>query len=367
MGNPRFFQATSILVFGLVLSVTSKLYSQTTPVLAGEFERLASTTSLPGWLEGPAYDGVGGIWFTDLTIPIVDAVSPPLLFRYDIATGALEEKLRETGGANGLAFDSQGLLIAAHGEDRNLTRRPIEALDDVTVLSDGFEGNTFSGPNDIVVDSQGGIYFTDPSVDVGRNSVFYLSPSNELQRVSDGVWFNNGLVLSPDGDTLYVAATLGQSILAFDVHVDGTLSNQRPFVESLRADGRTFTPDGMTIDRFGNVYAADLAASGGPATVGNFDPTDRGARIWAFNPTGEEVLRFDTPDNAAANLLFGPDDFLYLTATDALYRVPISFVPEPNCGAFMSLVVFLATLGRHRRKRHVISSVSNHKRKRLFE
>jgi sugar lactone lactonase YvrE len=226
-----------------------------------------------------------------------------------------------------LAFDAEGYLISAHGEDKNLTRRRTDALNDVTVLADSFQGNALSGPNDIAIDAKGGIYFTDPSGNVAQNSVFYLSPSNELQQVSTGIWFNNGIVLSPDGDTLYVASTLNQNIVAFDVNEDATLSNQRVFVDTLRVDGRTFTPDGMTIDHFGNIYAADLAVTGG---LGNFDPTRPGARVWVFNPLGEEVLRFETPDNAASNLLFGPDDILYLTATDALYGVPISFVHEPS-------------------------------------
>ena len=335
------------LTTSVVVMLCSHLaLAQPIPVLDGEFEKLATTSSIPGWLEGPAYDGMGGIWFTDLTIPIVDPIGPPLLFRYDIATGELDEKLRDTGGANGLAFDPAGFLIAAHGDDKNLTRRAVDTPGEATIIVDDYGDRAFSGPNDIAFDAYGGFYFTDPSVDLSQNSVFHVSSSYEIQRVATGIWFNNGIAISPDGDTLYVASTLSQNIVAFDINDDATLSNQRTFVDSVRADGRTFTPDGMAIDPHGNVFVADLAVPGGPEAVGSFDPT-QGGRIWAFDPLGEPVLRFDTPDNAAANLLFGPDDMLYLTATDALYRVPISYVPEP-AGAYLACfaIVVLQILRR---------------------
>jgi gluconolactonase len=347
--------------FGVVffLGLAGTVVGQTIPKLGGEYERLYTTDIVPGWLEGPAYDGAGGVWFSELLAPslVEIAGAPSNARRFDIATGATELKIDSAGGIDGLAFDADRNLIAAHVYDHNLTRRPVDSqgniVGDVTVLADRWDGEDFKYTNDLVIDGKGGIYFTDPdpTLDPAGNAVYYISPTRELQQVSTGLAFNNGIGLAPDDEILYVLESgFGVkygAIIAFDVNDDGSLANQRVLAEPPPSDERSFAPDGMTVDRFGNVYSSDLAfglGAGGP------EPGLPGSKIRVFDSAGEEILTVEPPEGVI-NLTFVPPDgdMLYFTSEKSLWRVPITFVPEPAGLLLLTIALGSSGLVRFRR------------------
>ncbi len=114
-----------------------------------------------------------------------------------------------SGLANGLMFDSQGRLVVAEMGGQRVVRRQDG---DVTVLADMFGGRRLNSPNDLVVDTSDGVYFTDPQIRGGieqPEAVYYLSPSGQLSQIITGMARPNGIILSPDERTLYVASSGG--------------------------------------------------------------------------------------------------------------------------------------------------------------
>lgn len=186
----------------------------------------------------------------------------------------------------------------------------------LNVVADEYNGARIDGPNDLVVDQKGGLYFSDSQFIAGRQtmqpvpSVYYVSAEGEITRVIDNVEFPNGLGLSPDGSTLYVANTPGIQILAFDVAEDGTVSNGRDFAAvELAEDSETSGADGMAVDSEGNLFVA----------------TTQGLGVQVFNSSGEHLGNIDVP-TASNNVSFGgPDDnTLYISAQDGIYKIAVN-------------------------------------------
>ncbi|MCE5250205.1 SMP-30/gluconolactonase/LRE family protein [bacterium] len=185
-------------------------------------------------------------------------------------------------------------------------------------LADSFEGSHLGMPNDIVVDSKGGIYFTDPNNGPKKakklrgNTIFYLNPKGKLMRVAgwNDFGFPNGCVLSPDGRYFYVDDSETTRVWVYDVGEDGALSNRRQFAELrlpkelLKEKNPRSNADGMTVDMLGNVYVAV------PMGVQVFDKT--GGYIG--------VIVFPGPPS---NCIFGGEDMktLFATCRDRIYSV----------------------------------------------
>lgn len=314
------------LAFAATLFVTTATAkpgaAQNTPRLGGDFETLWSTQRKVGWLEGPAYDRAGSVWFVDLGEPFDAATPDPTrILRLDIASGNTEVVLgfEQDPRVTGLAFDPMGRLVAAEGPRGRLTRRDTADPTQFEVLVESSEQRP-AIPNDLVIDGNGNIFFShfamfSPSL--GDSAVYCVAADNKLHRASklDGFKTANGIAISPDGRTLYVAVTLARKIFAYDVAKGGVLSNRRLFASS--AGG----PDGLTVDRFGNVYAADAGHEGPPPPR----PGLPGSKVIVWNPEGKEILRFEPP-HGAVNLVFAPPgDSLYITGWNVLVRVPIRF------------------------------------------
>lgn len=186
----------------------------------------------------------------------------------------------------------------------------------LNVVADEYNGARIDGPNDLVVDQKGGLYFSDSQFIAGRQtmqpvpSVYYVSTEGELTRVIDDVEFPNGLGLSPDSGTLYVANTPGTQILAYDVAEDGTVSNGRDFAAvELAEDSETSGADGMAVDSEGNLFVA----------------TTQGLGVQVFNSSGEHLgnIEVPTPSN---NVTFGGPDgkTLYISAQDGIYKIAVN-------------------------------------------
>ena len=198
------------------------------------------------------------------------------------------------------------------------------------VLADKYNGKPIDGPNDIITDAKGGIYFTDPQFTMeaekfqpGR-AVYYISPEGEIKRIVEPNEFAmpNGLLLSPDGKTLYinncydkeswypVTSEKDNYIWAYDVNDDGTISNGRQFAYVFLVDnvldrkGKSAGSDGMTIDKMGNIYVA----------------TWYGVQI--FNAKGEYVGMINMP-SYPVSLCFGDDDMktLYIVSYKCVYKI----------------------------------------------
>ncbi len=189
--------------------------------------------------EGPAESPDGRIYFSDIPNERVHI--------YDPKTKQLKVHRENSGRANGLMFDQKGGLLACEGGNRRLTRQNGEA---VKVLADRYQGKRLNSPNDLALDSRGGIYFTDPrygnrdDMEMQVEGVYYLPPSGGLVRVIDDLQRPNGLTLSLDKKTLYVADNAAKTILSYHVNDNGTLRGKSLFaklVESVRGgcDGLT--------------------------------------------------------------------------------------------------------------------------------
>ena len=227
-----------------------------------------------------------------------------------------------SGKSNGLTYDKQGRLVTCEHANRRVSRTAADGT--VETIASHYEGKRLNSPNDVIVKSDGSIYFSDPpygltadyGVEGSKTSTFKVSigfpPDGQtLTLLVDDFDRPNGLCFSPDESILYIDDTERMHIRAFDVQPDGTIANGRIFAEEEGDDG---VPDGMKIDAHGNVY---LTGPGG---------------IWIFDTSGEHLGVLQTPERAA-NLGWGGDDWstLFITASTSLYSIQckVSGIPVP--------------------------------------
>lgn len=257
-----------------------------------------------GFPEGPLFFPQGFMVFSDIARERLIRYGPPFW------NGVLREN---SGGANGNTFDTEGRLISCEGNLKRLTRT--EPDGSITVLADSFDGHPLNAPNDVVVRSDGSIFFTDP-IFMGdyeealapslmtqeSNAVFRLSPGGDLIRATDAVSKPNGLAFSPDESVLYVVNSEETNVSAFNVDGAGELTNHRIWLDmdhELEGPG-----DGMKVDVEGNCYVT------GPGGV------------WVVEPDGTP-LGIIRHDGVATNCAFYGFDsrLLFITATTGTYVV----------------------------------------------
>lgn len=175
------------------------------------------------------------------------------------------------------------------------------------------EGRGFQGPNDFVVDQKGGVYFTasgpwesEPIVGM----VFYMDPKGEIRQVADDLHYANGIALSKDGKTLFLAESEASRVIQFEVQQDGGLAGRRLFVRLGQVDsdsGSYAYPDGLKVDSKGNLY------------IGQYSK----GRIVVVSPDKKLVKTIDVPSPAAPNLCFGPEEkVVYIMAVDDQSNAP---------------------------------------------
>jgi gluconolactonase len=215
-----------------------------------------------------------------------------------------------SGNANGLTLDRRGNLLACEHSGRRVSR--VDARGRVETVVDNYQGKRLNSPNDVVVRSDGSIFFTDPPYglrnqtegkELAFNGVYRVDPAGQIHLLVDDFERPNGLAFSPDEQTLYVDDSARAHIRAFDVAADGTLSNGRVWAELKGKEGERGVPDGMKVDVEGNVYCT---GAGG---------------IWLFSTTGRPLGRIVMPE-VTANLAWGDADWrtLYATASTSVYR-----------------------------------------------
>jgi gluconolactonase len=214
-----------------------------------------------------------------------------------------------SGNSNGLTIDRSGRLGVCEHSGRRVTRTEVDGS--VSILAERYDGRRLNSPNDVVVRSDGSIYFTDPSFGLGSppkwkelsfNGVYRITPDGELVLLADDFEMPNGLAFSPDEDILYINDTTRNHIRAFDVSDNGGISNGRVFIKMEGEEiGR---PDGMKVDQQGNVYCT------GPGG------------IWIMQPDGKCLGRVMMPEQPA-NFGWSDRDWktLYITARTSIYRL----------------------------------------------
>jgi gluconolactonase len=274
-----------------------------------------------GGAQGPAE---GPLWWTEGRYLLFSDIHNSKRLKYVPGQG-VSLVLEPTNRANGLTRDLQGRLLACEHDTRRVTRLELDGS--LTVIANSFQGRRLNRPNDVVVKSDGCIYFTDPWTsplpaeqwDLTFAGVYRLTPDlgTLTLLVSDFV-LPNGLAFSPDESVLYINDTRRGHVRAFDVLPNGTLARHTDRVFADLRGPEPGVPDGMKVDVNGNVYCG---GAGG---------------IWILDPSGKKLGRIVHGAPATTNVAFGGDDWktLYFTSRGHLgavnLKVPGIPVPTPK-------------------------------------
>ncbi|MBT8305952.1 MAG: SMP-30/gluconolactonase/LRE family protein [Maribacter sp.] len=293
----KFFPAWFIVVWLLVGLFGCSAQDDSIIAPGAELVLVASDYN---FTEGPAVDPDGNVFFTDQP--------NDQIIKWSSKDNSVAVYLKPSGRSNGLYFDNDGTLLSCADEKNQLWR--IDDKKNVAVLVNDFEGKKLNGPNDLWVDQAGGIYLTDPfykrpwwdhedpEQEVKR--VYYLAPGKKhLRVVSDNFIQPNGIIGTPDGNTLYIADIGDKKTYSYSINEDGSLSNRQLFTN--------MGSDGMTLDNKGNVYLT-------------------GDGITVFNKKGEKIQHIPIAQKWTANVTFGGIDqnILFITAMNAVYTLKMN-------------------------------------------
>jgi sugar lactone lactonase YvrE len=274
-----------------LLCISNILLHAAQPMTVGEVELVADGFM---FTEGPVWvDDSGTLLFSDIPADTI----------YDQDKAVFR---KPSGQSNGLTLDREDRLIACEHQNRRVTRT--EKNGEITVLADKYEGKRLNSPNDVVVRSDGIIFFTDPpyglkgglegpDAELDFSGVYRIDADGTLTLLMKDFIKPNGLALSPGEKVLYIADTEGKHIRAFDVTAEGKLENGRIFCE-------LGSPDGMKMDVKGNVWAT----------------ASDGVRV--YSPQGDLLETIVCPQ-MPANCAFGGSDSrtLFITARTGLYKI----------------------------------------------
>ena len=280
--------------------------------------------------EGPTVAPDGTVYFSDITFTDQTDMQAGHIMRYNPETGETTVFRSPSGMSNGMEFDAQGRLVIAEGADfggRRITRTDMET-GKTEIIAGLYNGKPFNSPNDLAIDEQGRIYFTDPRyaghepVEQPIFGVYRIDPDGVVHLVVTDGGKPNGVAVSPDQKTLYVVShdngAMGSNLpddmephkgqmalLAYDLSPEGTATFRKVLVDYAPQDG----PDGMVVDAEGNLWVAVR------------DETRPGVRV--YTPEGEELAYVETPDKPT-NVAFGhgkTSKTLYITAEHCLYSI----------------------------------------------
>ncbi|MFH5832575.1 SMP-30/gluconolactonase/LRE family protein [Halalkalibaculum sp. DA3122] len=278
------------------------------------------------WSEGPVWvEEHGFLLFSDIPNNVIHKWTPGQGVTEYLKPAGYTGETERGGelGSNGLYISNdEHLLLAQHG-DRRIARMDAPLQDPApifTTLADSYNGKRLNSPNDLVQHSNGDIYFTDPpygleqrmedpAKELDFQGVYRVTPEGDITLLTDELSRPNGIELSPDEKTLYVANSSMENPvwMAFDVTDEGTITNGRVFHDASAFAGKEpGSQDGMDIDEDGNIYAT------GPGGV------------WIFAPDGSLLGKIKTNKPTANCTIGGPDGkTLFITADDQLLSIPL--------------------------------------------
>ena len=293
--------------------------------LSPELDRIIAKTELIKELAtgfgGPLGPAEGPLWWKEGGYLLFTDIHNSRRMKYTPGQGVTID-LEPTNRANGLTRDPQGRLYSCEHDSRRVTRRELDGS--LTVIANSFQGRRLNRPNDVVVKSDGAIYFTDPWTlqtpqeqwDLTFAGVYRVSPDlGTFTLLIDNFTLPNGLAFSPDESVLYINDSRRGHIRAFDVTPSGMLAKQSDRVFADLRGSEPGVPDGMKVDVAGNVYCG---GSGG---------------IWILDPQGKKLGRIVHGQPATTNIAFGGDDWKTLYFTSRIHlgsvNVKIAGVPVP--------------------------------------
>ena len=266
---------------------------------------------------GPAE---GPLWWAEGRYLLFNDIHTARRMKYTPGQGATVA-MEKTNEANGITRDLQGRLLSAEHLTRRVTRQ--EPDGSLTVIANSFQGKRLLRPNDVVVKSDGAIYFTDPGGtaapdqwDVTLSGVYRVSADlGTMSLVIDDMVRPNGLAFSADEGILYVADSRRRHVRAYDILPNGTVAKETSRVFADLGCPEPGVPDGIKVDTAGNLY------SGG------------GGGLYILDPKGRKLGRIVHGQPATTNIAFGGDDWktLYFTTRSTLFsvNVKIAGVPVP--------------------------------------
>src|SRR5215469_15271668 len=328
--------ALSVLCSGLIPSAIGQEIERLDPAVNqlvpanAKLERVA--TGFDKWTEGPVWTHADTLLFAVIPANLIEQWSP------EKGAQVFMERSGYTGsapyggpepGSNGMTLDSDGRVSVAGHARRNVWR--LESIDPhatITVLADSFQGKKLNSPNDLVYRSDGSLYFTDPPYglptqqdndplkELAVNRVYRIPNARQhkpgapperdkLQLVIKDLPRPNGIVFSPDEKSLYIADSGKKIWMRYRVHPDGSVSDGTLLLDA-STDKTPGGPDGIRVDRRGNIYGA------GPGGV------------WIISSTGKHLGTIKVPE-VVSNLAWGDEDgkTLYITASTSLYRIKL--------------------------------------------
>jgi len=297
--------------------------------------------------EGVSVAPDGMVYFSEITFSHVardatGAIEAGHIWRFDPATGKTAIFRSPSGMSNGIKFDARGDMIVAEGADyggRRVIRTDMQTGKSY-IIAGMYEGRPFNAPNDITIDEQDRIYFSDPRylghepIDQPVVGVYRIDPDGSIHRIISDAGKANGVCVSPDQKTLYVVSNDNgatgferlnkgdaaqadkvhtplrkglMALLAYDLASDGTAKFRKVLVDYAPYDG----PDGLVCDKEGNLYVA-VRAENRPG-------------ICVYSPEGQELAYI--PTEVPTNVGFGRGrnaNVLYITAGKGLYRIKVN-------------------------------------------
>jgi gluconolactonase len=248
------------------------------------------------WGEGPLWKD-GRLLFSD--------VGGNIMYQWSPTEKTTTPYMQPSNTSNGLALDNQGRMVFCQSGLRRIARE--EAIGNIVSLASSYKGKEFNEPNDLVVKSDGSIFFTDPNFghtsDIGFQGIYRISPSGVVQLLDSTFDKPNGICFSPDEKKLYVDDSPKHAIYMWDVVNDSTIANKKLFY-TIPVNANV---DGMKTDRNGNVYCSG--------------PTG----IWIILPSGLLVDKIATPQHTN-NCCWGDADgkTLYITGWNSVYRIRLA-------------------------------------------
>lgn len=278
--------------------------------------------------EGPASAYNGKVYFSDITFTSELPNNCGHIFVYDQANGETNIYRSPSNMSNGMLIDNSNNLIICEGADtggRRITKTNLETGKN-TIVASSYNGNPFNSPNDLTIDAEGNIYFTDPRYSGDEKleqpvmGVYKIDSAGIVKLIIDNISMPNGIALSPGEEYLYVSCNdesvtenkfdslyAGMFITRYKKNIEGDFKFDKIFAEFYGGYG----PDGMTFDSEGNLYTAVRNEN---------DPA-----VWVFNHDGETIDWIRLPE-VPSNVCFGKGNYkniLYITAGGSLYKINV--------------------------------------------